>query len=113
LQHSAYWRQLFGSGSAFAENIGKLSGNSACLILRGSIFLAWIFFGADPQRIRSDVEKGLFFHKLPKFQETIYRFALENKPSVSYAMIRLSALFLIGWLAFIVITIIFGKSCPS
>jgi len=60
------------------------------------------FFGASPERIRADVEKGLAFHNLRWTQRFVYRLAL-NKPSVSYSMIRLSALFVIGWVAFIVV----------
>lgn len=67
------------------------------------------FFGASPERIRADVENGLEFHKLRWAQRVFYRLAL-NKPSVSYSMIRLSALFVIGWVAFIVISIVLGKS---
>ena len=67
------------------------------------------FFGASPERIRADVEKGLAFHELRWTQRLVYRLAL-NKPSVSYSMIRLSALFVIGWVAFIAISIMLGKS---
>lgn len=67
------------------------------------------FFGASPERIRADVEKGLAFHELRWTQRLVYSLAL-NKPSVSYSMIRLSALFVIGWLAFIAISIVLGKS---
>jgi len=67
------------------------------------------FFGASPERIRADVEKGLAFHNLRWTQRFIYRLAL-NKPSVSYSMIRLSALFVIGWVAFIAVSIVLGKS---
>ena len=67
------------------------------------------FFGASTDRIRSDVEKGFEFHKLRWTQRIVYRLAL-NKPSVSYSMIRLSALFVIGWVAFIAILIFFGRA---
>ena len=67
------------------------------------------FFGASPERIRADVEKGLAFHNLRWSQRLVYRLAL-NKPSVSYSMIRLSALFVIGWVAFIAVSIVLGKS---
>lgn len=67
------------------------------------------FFGASPERLRADVEKGLAFHEMRWSQWLVYRLAL-NKPSVSYSMIRLSALFVIGWFAFIAISIVLGKS---
>jgi len=67
------------------------------------------FFGASPERLRADVEKGLAFHDLRWTQKFVYRLVL-NKPSVSYSMIRLSALFVIGWVVFIIISIVLGKS---
>lgn len=67
------------------------------------------FFGASPERIRADVEKGLAFHNLRWSQRIIYRLAL-NKPSVSYSMIRLSGLFVIGWVSFIAVSIVLGRS---
>ncbi len=67
------------------------------------------FFGASPERIRADVEKGLAFHNLWWTQRFVYRLALK-KPSVSYSMIRLSALFVIGWFAFIAVTIVLAKN---
>jgi hypothetical protein len=67
------------------------------------------FFAASPERIRADVEKGLAFHNLRWSQRLVYRLVL-NKPSVSYSMIRLSALFVIGWVAFICLSIALGKS---
>lgn len=68
------------------------------------------FFGASQERIRADVEKGLAFHELGSVQAFVYRIALSNKPSVSYSMIRLSALFVIGWVAFIAVSIALGKN---
>ncbi len=68
------------------------------------------FFGASPERIHADVEKGLAFHELRWTQRLIYRLALKQKPSVSYSMIRLSALFVIGWVAFILISLLLGRS---
>lgn len=67
------------------------------------------FFGASPERIRADVEKGLAFNELRWTQRLVYKLVL-NKPSVSYSMIRLSALFVTGWVAFIIILIVLGKS---
>lgn len=67
------------------------------------------FFGASPERIRSDVEKGLAFHKLPCAQQLLYNLVLK-KPSVSFSMIQLSVLFIIGWVAFICISIALGRN---
>jgi hypothetical protein len=67
------------------------------------------FFGASPECIRADVEKGLAFHNLRWSQHFIYRLVL-NKPSVSYSMILLSALFVIGWVSFIAVSIWLGNS---
>lgn len=67
------------------------------------------FFGASAERIRADVEKGFAFNNLGWMQRLIYRLAL-NKPSVSYSMIRLSALFVIGWFSFIVAVIWLGRN---
>lgn len=68
------------------------------------------FFGASIDRIRSDVEKSIEFSKLGWLQRRVYRLALKSKPSVSYSMIRLSALFIIGWIALIIVGILFGKN---
>jgi len=67
------------------------------------------FFSATPARIRNDVEKGLGFHKLGWTQRVVYKLAL-RKPSVSYSMIRLSALFILGWVAFIVMFFALGRN---
>ena len=67
------------------------------------------FFGASPERIRADVEKGLALNKLRWSQRLVYRLVL-NKPSVSYSMIRLSALFIMAWAAFIGVSIVLGRS---
>jgi hypothetical protein len=64
------------------------------------------FFGASPSRIREDVEKGLTFHEVPRMQRLIYRLALRKKPSVSYSMVRLSVLFVIGWVGLIGVSIL-------
>ena len=68
------------------------------------------FFGASKERIHSDVEKGLALDDLRWSKRVIYRLALNMKPSVSYSMIRLSALFIIGWVSFIGVSIWLGKS---
>lgn len=60
------------------------------------------FFGASRERISKDVERGLAFDRLGWLQGAIYKLALKRKPSVSYSMIRLSVLFVVGWAAFIV-----------
>lgn len=62
------------------------------------------FFGADAERITSDAKKGFAFHKLSWIQRLIYRLSL-HKPSVSYSMIRLSLLFIIGWAVFIALMV--------
>ena len=67
------------------------------------------FFGASPERIRKDVKDGLAFNKLSWTQRFVYKLVLD-KPSVSYSMIRLSLLFVIGWIAFLVILIAFRKN---
>jgi hypothetical protein len=67
------------------------------------------FFAASPQRIRADVEKGLAFHEMRWSQRLIYRLVL-NKPSVSYSMIRLSLLFILGWFMFMAVSIIVGRN---
>lgn len=66
------------------------------------------FFGASPDRIRADVEKGIAFHKHGWRQRLIYRLALNKKPSVSFSMIQLAALFVVGWLSFIIVSIWLG-----
>jgi hypothetical protein len=67
------------------------------------------FFAAGPDRIKRDVKEGLAFHKLGWSKRLVYRLAL-RKPSVSYSMILLSVLFIIGWVAFVVASIAFGTN---
>jgi hypothetical protein len=56
------------------------------------------FFAAEPNRIKRDAEKGLLeFHELRWDKRLIYRLAVRIKPSVSYSMILLSVVFIIGW----------------
>lgn len=55
------------------------------------------FFSADGDRIRRDVARGLGFHPARGLKRMIYETALENKPSVSFSMILLSALFMVAW----------------
>jgi hypothetical protein len=62
------------------------------------------FFAASPERIRADVEEGLAFHSLGWSKRLIYRLAL-NRPSVSYSMIQLSALFVVGWMSSIAVSL--------
>ncbi len=69
------------------------------------------FFAAKPARIRSDVERGFAFERLGRFQKAVYKLAM-RKPSVSYSMIRLSAVFVLGWLAFLVLFLATGGPSP-
>jgi hypothetical protein len=68
------------------------------------------FFAAKPDRLRSDVKKGVSFHELGKVQRFIYDLVVRLKPSVSYSMIRLSAMFVLGWLAFILAFFLIGTN---
>jgi hypothetical protein len=61
------------------------------------------FFSALPDRIRSDVQRGFDFGTLGLIQRSLYDLAKRRKPSVSYSMIRLAGIFVIGWLALIVV----------
>jgi len=65
------------------------------------------FFAATQNRIRSDVLKGFAFEHLGRIQGAVYRLAL-RKPSVSYSMILLSAIFVFGWIAFILVYVSTG-----
>jgi hypothetical protein len=56
------------------------------------------FFGADPDRLRRDVCKGLNFHRPWGLKRWIYAAVLRTKPSVSFSMILLAALFFVGWI---------------
>ncbi len=68
------------------------------------------FFGATHERIQSDVEKGLSFHiDIGWLKRFIYNLALRG-PSVSYSMIRLSILFIVGWLAFLAVFFAVGRN---
>lgn len=55
------------------------------------------FFSATKERIREDVESGLTLKDHGRLKRFFYRLAL-RKPSVSFAMILLSALFIGGWI---------------
>jgi hypothetical protein len=60
------------------------------------------FFSASQERIESDARGGLSFHKdMSWAQRLVYRLAL-RRPSVTYAMIRLSIVFVLSWLLFLV-----------
>lgn len=59
------------------------------------------FFSAKRERIDSDVKRGFEFQKLGLLQRSVYGLA-RRKPSVSYSMIKVSALFALAWAAFIV-----------
>jgi len=68
-------------------------------------------FGATPAQVRADVENGLKFHgEMGWLQRCIYQLALRQKPSVSYSMIRLSMVFFLGWLVFLVAFFATGKA---
>ena len=69
------------------------------------------FFAATPVKIKRDAVQGLAFFRLSGLQRVFYRMAL-RKPSVSYSMIRLSALFVLAWAAFITIRILL-KHTPT
>jgi adenosine deaminase/adenosine deaminase CECR1 len=71
------------------------------------------FFGAGPERIRADVERGLAFSKRWWPQRIVYRLALDTKPSVSFSMILLSAIFVFGWATFLTVAIAFGIGVPN
>ena len=58
-------------------------------------------FSADSDRRDRDVENALKDPKLGPVQRFTYGLA-RRKPSVSYSMIKLSLLFILAWLAFIV-----------
>jgi hypothetical protein len=60
------------------------------------------FFSAKPDRILSDVRRGLAFQHLGPIQDRIYRLSL-RKPSVSFSMTLLSGVFVFGWLAFVIV----------
>lgn len=55
------------------------------------------FFSADLNRIKDDVARGLSFHPTHGLKRLIYETVLEKKPSVSFSMILLAALFMLGW----------------
>lgn len=59
-----------------------------------------VFFGADESRVREDATRGLDFFRVRGFKHLVYKTAL-RKPSVSYSMILLSLLFVLGWLVLI------------
>jgi len=55
------------------------------------------FFAADSDRIRQDVQKAFLSQTLGPIQRLLYDLARRRKPSVSYSMIRLAGIFIIGW----------------
>lgn len=68
------------------------------------------FFSASPERIKDDVEKGFAFHRdMSWTQRLVYKLALK-KPSVSYSMIRLAALFALSWFGFLLIFFALGRN---
>lgn len=68
-------------------------------------------FGATLEEVKADAEKGLNFNpEMSWFQRTVYKLALNRKPSVSYSMVRLSMVFMLGWIAFLVVFVATGKA---
>lgn len=68
------------------------------------------FFAASQERIESDARSGLGFHKdMSLTQRLVYRLAA-HRPSVTYAMIRLSMVFALGWLVFLSTFLAVGKN---
>jgi len=65
------------------------------------------FFAAGPERIKLDVEQGLAFHRVGWTRRLVNTLVL-RKPSVSYSMILLSVLFMIGWVTLLVTSIVHG-----
>lgn len=63
------------------------------------------FFTASPERIRADVEKAIREGGYSGLQGWIYGLMLRTKPSVSYSMMRLSLLFVLGWGILIVLSL--------
>jgi hypothetical protein len=66
------------------------------------------FFSASRERIREDVSQGLGFFTLKWPKRSIYKLAL-YKPSVSFSMILLAALFVLGWVVLIVMLSFLGN----
>lgn len=60
-------------------------------------FPALGLFAADALRIHRDVETGFDLAQVKGMKRMIYGLTLSSKPSVSYSMIRLAMLFVIGW----------------
>ena len=69
------------------------------------------FFGASPKRIEEDAEKGLDFFKAQWPKKILYQRAL-RKPSVSFSMILLAVMFLLGWLAVGCISLYLHRHVP-
>lgn len=61
------------------------------------------FFAASPNVRNAAVEKGLDLPARSGLQLFLYRRVLKWKPSVSYSMMRLALLFIVGWVIFIVV----------
>lgn len=58
------------------------------------------FFSASRDRIHADVARGLGFHPPGIFKRFVYWLALRGRPSVSFAMTVLAALFVVAWAVF-------------
>jgi hypothetical protein len=68
------------------------------------------FFDATESAVRDSVEKGLKLQTRKGMQRLVYEAVLHAKPSVSYSMIRLSALFFLGWTVFLGIYFAIGRN---
>jgi hypothetical protein len=66
------------------------------------------FFSASSDRIREDVSRGLVFYESNWLKRSVYQLA-RRKPSVSFSMILLAALFVLGWMTLIAMLIVFGN----
>jgi hypothetical protein len=67
------------------------------------------FFSASQERMEEDARKGLTFHRNMSWsQRAVYTLALK-RPSVTYAMIRLSLVFLVGWFVFLALCVFLQK----
>ena len=62
------------------------------------------FFNVTNERLKNEVERGLASKDRPWRQRLIYSWVM-HRPSVSYSMMRLSLLFVIGWAVFLNIAI--------
>jgi hypothetical protein len=66
------------------------------------------FFSASRPFLDETVKKGLDPASRHGLEAIVYGWVLKLKPSVSYSMIRLALLFIIGWMIFIGIAVVGG-----